>query len=317
MPYLALTGADEITKADSMEAAVQKWFGKEAIDEHNRLIFSGSEWNVDAFSNSWEGFSLFAEKKVLIIRHFESLSAANTAIILEIIKKDIPDNLLIIESEAWDGKTRFAKWWKDSGHPQQVSKIPYPNEMAGWLQNRARNKYRRQLGALEAHMLWDAIGDSLGELDQELKKLDMYVPAGQSIQAEHIETLLSKHRNNSIFELQKAVGLKQKGPALLILDSLMGQGEPNFLILGQVAKHLIKLAKIRIAGGKGPAALAAAAIPEFIFRKEKMEEQARAWSHEQVKRALAMLSFAEWQSKTGYIQHNFETNLIFSSIFDA
>ena len=317
MPYHAFTGPEELAKSDAMELKVNQWFGNTPLDEHNRLLFSGSEWNIEAFANSWEGFSLFAEKKILIIRHFEALSAKDTLNLLGVIKNDVPDNMLILESANWDARTQFVKWWSQQKLSVENFKQPYPNEIAGWIQTRAQKKYQRKIGPLEAHMLWDAIGDNLSEIDLELQKLNSYVSSGKAISAESIESLLAKHRNSSLFELQKAVGLKNKAQALQILDSLLNQGEPSFLVLGQTAKHLIKLAKVRAAGGRGPTALKLAGVPEFIFKKEKIEEQARSWDLSQVQKALSVLSFAEWQSKTGYIQFPFETNLIFSSIFET
>src|SRR2546427_729370 len=78
----------------------------------------------------------------------------------------------------------------------------------------------KQLTAEAARLLVDLIGPDMGQLDQELLKLAIYVGTAKRIDNEDVDKLVGSSRGQSMWKIFDAIGAGQSSQALVILDRL-------------------------------------------------------------------------------------------------
>lgn len=317
MSAIAIYGTDPISKDESIKKHLSVWLNQTTIDALNVDTYSGTSLNFQSFAENYESNSLFCEKRASVIHQADRLKEDQQTKLLDILKQENPDHLVIFEAETWKKTSALGKWLTKKKGSLEEFKTPYSNQIPAWIQARAKEKYQRTITEKNALIVWELVGDHLGEIDMELRKLNDYIPAGKPITQEDIHQLMSSHRVSSHFELLKYFGLRKKKETLLILQQKLDMGDPPFLLAAPLFSHLIKLLSLKKLAQQGasPAEMAnSIKLHEFVFKKENYLNQIQAWTEKEIKLALPVLAELEWKSKTGFYSQNFETTMLFASI---
>jgi DNA polymerase III delta subunit len=154
-------------------------------------------------------------------------------------------------------------------------------------------------------------------LDHELEKLDTFLPAGREIAAADIHDLVSPTKVASIFEFQKAMGLRKKADMLPALRNLLENEfkDAPFVVAQMLFGHFLTLLRIRTLldqGAREGDILPVIKRPPFIVQKERYLEQARTRKADTWKRLLAYLARFEMDLKRGRYAHRFEVEMAFA-----
>lgn len=75
-------------------------------------------------------------------------------------------------------------------------------------------------------------------LQQEIDKLCTYVGETPEITLDDVQDVTPTSRLQSIFALSDALGTRQVGPAFVVVERLLNQGEPPLLILSMMVRHV-------------------------------------------------------------------------------
>jgi DNA polymerase-3 subunit delta len=78
----------------------------------------------------------------------------------------------------------------------------------------------------------------LQTIRQEIEKLCTYVGETSEITLDDVQEVTHTSRLQSIFALSDALGTRQIGPAFLIVERLLNQGEPPLVILSMMVRHV-------------------------------------------------------------------------------
>jgi DNA polymerase-3 subunit delta len=100
----------------------------------------------------------------------------------------------------------------------------------------AQHGYRIAPEALQA-LLREQQPD-LQTLGQEIAKLCTYVGETTEITLDDVQEVTHTSRLQSIFALSDALGTRQIGPAFIIVEHLLNQGEPPLVILSMMVRHV-------------------------------------------------------------------------------
>ena len=312
----AFIGNDEAGKLESLEKAVTKWLGEQSKEPLSREIYFGGEIKWEAIAESYESVSMFSSKKAIILKQFEKINLASQAKIADLLKNPNENTALFLLAEKLDGRSKIKRTFQEKGCIFEC-KLPYSNQIPGWLTARSKTKFKRQLPVKDAIFLWECLGDDLQELENELNKLNLYLPQGAPITAESIEKVIIPHRNINTYEMQKYMGLRNKARSLLSLSSVLDQGDPPFLIAIRMFNHFLKLLKIRTFLENGLAVEKIADIlhiRQYLFKKELYREQAMARSPSLLKKILARLAQLEVEFKQGKLPQRFEIEIAFAEL---
>jgi DNA polymerase-3 subunit delta len=183
-----------------------------------------------------------------------------------------PTGVLVLDVKSWPANTRLAKAIPDAG--TITCKAPAAHRLPQWCQQWASARHGKQLSAPAAQLLVELVGPEMGQLDQELEKLAVYVGAASRIDQSDVDQLVGRSRAADTFKIFDALGNGKPGEALAVLDQLLVQGEEPLRILGAFSWQLRRLAQVaRIARQTRslPAAMDQAGIEPYAQRRYEQQ----------------------------------------------
>ena len=112
-----------------------------------------------------------------------------------------------------------------------------------WLISLAEEKGKK-LSEENAQVLVDIVGENRNMLEDQLEKICVFLNKEKEISIESIQQVSSELKQFNIFDLQNAIGLKDKAKSLTVAHNLLDNGaEPTFIIT-MLTRYFTGLAKI-------------------------------------------------------------------------
>jgi DNA polymerase-3 subunit delta len=112
-----------------------------------------------------------------------------------------------------------------------------------WLISIAEEKDKK-LSEENAQVMVDIVGESRSMLEDQLEKICVFLNKEKEITIEVIQQISSELKQFNIFDLQNAIGLKDKAKSLTVAYNLLDNGaEPTFIIT-MLTRYFTGLAKI-------------------------------------------------------------------------
>ena len=190
------------------------------------------------------------------------------------VAQPAPTGVLVLDVKSWPATTRLAKLV-----PAEATlscKAPPASRVPPWCVKWAAERHGKQLAQTAAGLLVDLVGPDMGQLDQELTKLAVYVGPAARIEAADVDRLVGSSRAESTWKIFDAIGEGQGGAALAILGRLFEQGEDPIRILAAFSLQLRRLAQAYRRNRQGqPLALALSEVGVPPFATRGAEQQLR------------------------------------------
>ncbi len=220
---------------------------------------------------------------------------------LETIALVAPGNaLVVLEASQSGAKAPSPKRVVDAivgaGGVVREFRSPKGASLAGWIEAEARDR-DLHLGSGVAKLIAERIGGFVTEADaerrhqtrlaaMELDKLALYRGA-ETVGPDDVRALVPEAIPGSLWAFADAVGLRQPDTALALLDRLAdGTPEPVLLaVLHRRIKELIELGDHLAAGERLSVAARASGI-NSEYRADRLAEQARRWTVDELTAAL-------------------------------
>jgi DNA polymerase-3 subunit delta len=112
-----------------------------------------------------------------------------------------------------------------------------------WLIGLAEER-EKKLSEENAQVMIDIVGESRNMLEDQLEKICIFLNEKKEISLESIQQVSSELKQFNIFDLQNALGLKDKPKSLTVAYNLLDNGaEPTFIIT-MLTRYFTGLAKI-------------------------------------------------------------------------
>ncbi len=112
-----------------------------------------------------------------------------------------------------------------------------------WLISIAEEKGKK-FSEENAQVLVDIVGENRNMLEDQLEKICIFLSEKKEISLESIQQVSSELKQFNIFDLQNAIGIKDKAKALTVANNLLDNGaEPTFIIT-MLTRYFTGLAKI-------------------------------------------------------------------------
>lgn len=177
---------------------------------------------------------------------------------------------------------------------------PKDRDLPSWIQRRAKDK-GGSLSREATQMLAALVGNDLRLLDQEIEKLLVYAKDRQ-VTTEDVQTLVSRAREVSIFDLVDCVGRREADRALRLLHRLLDAGETPLYLLAMLARQfriLIQVSELRSQGLAPDEITNRLKLHPFVV--EKGLAQAYNFDMGQLEAAHQRLVETDWSIKTGRV----------------
>ncbi len=223
-PFYLFAGNEEFLKERTFERLVNALVAPEDVAENVHRLDLGVSGEADLFSGLGS-FTFNESPRVFLVMNTDALPAAPRAAFLDRLAATTAlDRTFLI---FFAGEAGLAAELVRRLGPR-CERIdfwaPFENQMVPWIQKEAR-----EAGAViptdAAEELLDKTGHDLRLIVQELGKLALQVGKGGTITPALVETAVGYLRQDSVFDLVDAVGLRDAPRALRIAENLLHQGQ--------------------------------------------------------------------------------------------
>lgn len=179
----------------------------EAEQSFNQTVVYGKDADVKNIDSMAKRFPMMSSHQVVIVKEAQELKGIDelsyycnkplksTILVLCYKYKSIPKNKKIYKACAKNGVIL-------------ESKKLYDNQVPTWISTYLKDK-NLSIDPQASIMLTEFLGTELSKIVNELDKLQVVLPEGTKITADHIEKNIGVSKNFNNFELQKAIGKKE------------------------------------------------------------------------------------------------------------
>lgn len=261
-------------------------------DTFNSDVFYGDETDASEILASVESISVFAPRRLVVLKGAEKLPARETEALIPYLKAPSESTTLVVVATKLDGRLKFTQALKERA--LVVDCAPPPDyQLHAWVREEARRVGVR-LSDEAVQLLKEVAGESLYLVRRELEKLAALVPEGAVAGSDEVEALRGGEPGASVFDLTAAIGARDAARALRILARNLEAGEAPLRILGSLLWQYRRLWKAKELAQHGTSDLARAlGIPPF--RVKDFVAQVRVFSEAHLRTAFQW--FAETDSK--------------------
>ena len=267
---------------------ISKYIEENVLDEgekeFNYSVLYGRETDVSTLMSVARRFPMMANYHVVIVREAQSLKNLfprkkedggdgdddNQGPLLTYLDKPQKSTILVFcyKYKKIDGRTKLAKTLDKKAVLFESKKL-YDTNVPAWIQTYAsENKIR--ISDKAAYLLTRYHGTDLERLAGEIDKILLNVKPGEEIQLEHIEKFSGFSKDFNVFELQKALGMRDALMAFRIANH-MGKNKkdnPMPLVMGNLYSYFSKILLIHSLSDKSAAGIARGiGVPPFFAQE--------------------------------------------------
>ena len=112
-----------------------------------------------------------------------------------------------------------------------------------WIISEAGSK-GKTISEENAQVLADIVGENRSMLEDQLEKICVFLNKKEEISIESIQQVSSELRQFNIFDLQNAIGLRDKSKSLVVAYNLLDNGAELTFIISMLTRYFTGLAKI-------------------------------------------------------------------------
>jgi len=191
---------------------------KEVLDEgersFNQVVLYGKETHFKQILDQAMQFPMMAERRVVIVKEAQELSSMDG---MEGYFKNPSEQTLLVlahKHKKLDKRKKIYKAIAEHAVILKTKKI-YDNQIPAFVMDIAKEKQLR-LPTKVAHMIAENLGSNLSKIANELDKLSLNLQPGSEVTLELVEKYIGISKDYNVFELQKAIGNRDKKKAYQI-----------------------------------------------------------------------------------------------------
>ncbi len=179
----------------------------------NQTIVFGKDIDARAIVDEARQYPLMAEKRLIVVKEAQEMKTLKD--LADYVNKPVPHTILVLAHKYKKIDKRLAISKALEKHVFFESKKMYDNQLPNFILQYARSNSIgiNDQGAL---MLSEFLGNDLNKITNELDKLLITNGKGNKISTENIQEQIGISKDFNVFELQKALGEKDKVKSFLI-----------------------------------------------------------------------------------------------------
>jgi DNA polymerase-3 subunit delta len=287
----------------------------------NLLYIDAKNNNFDDFYANFKINSMFAEKKLIILKNV----FGNTKFqedFLENLKKleEIKDIVVVYESEKVDQRTKFFKALIKNVKAQEFNFLQ-PANLRKWIEEEFSAQGGPASGWEKTTITPDAIDlltnyvkSDLWRMSQEVNKLANY-KRGSVVEKEDIELQIRPDIENDIFKTIEAMASRNKKQALHLFHKHIENGDNALYLLTMIAyqfRNLIILKELSEKRLPYPVIVKKSGLHPFVV--QKTFSMANKFSMEELKNIYKKIFATDAEIKTGQVEPEMSLDLLLSEI---
>lgn len=202
-----LIGGMESYYIDEIVHAIEKGILDESERSFNMDIFYGMESDPISILSIARQYPMMSERRIVIIKEAQKLKNLDEYDQYLLSPSESTTFLIVMKGKNFDGRKNVYNPKKNLNVVLFNSKKIQDYKLPNWIIDYCKQKGYR-IDAISAQILTDHLGNDISKLVNELGKLFIGKKEGDSINSVDIESKIGISKDFSIFELQRAIGLK-------------------------------------------------------------------------------------------------------------
>lgn len=235
----------------------------------NQTVLYGRDVSVDDIVSTAKRYPMIAERQVVIVKEAQDLSRTIDKI-ESYVENPMQTTVLVIcyKYKTLDKRKKVTKLLGQKGVIYESKKL-YENQVGDWIKRVLAGK-KYTIDPKANAMLVEFLGTDLSKINNELEKLQIILPKGTMITAEHIEENIGFSKDYNVFELRKAIGERNQLKAYKIAENFAHNPKeyPLVMTTGLVFGFFVQLLKYHGLKDKNPKNVASALGVNPYFLKE-------------------------------------------------
>jgi len=210
--------------------------------DFDRETFYGDDKNLNDVLDFASAFPFGSGKKLLIFKQFEKVmdkrslkEYANSPVDFTVLVMIHSGSISNLDSEPYNTlmENKFIFEAKElSG-----------KTLLKWLINHIEKKGKR-ISEETAQMLLDISGESRDMLESQLEKIITFINEEKEITLDHVQSLSTKLKQHTIFDLHNVLGRKEKDKTIEIAFNLLDNGAEPVFIVAMLTRYFTGISKV-------------------------------------------------------------------------
>ncbi|MCB0793649.1 MAG: DNA polymerase III subunit delta [Flavobacteriales bacterium] len=273
-----------------------------ALQEHERdfnlTVFYGKDTDPDTVKDACLRFPMMAERQLVVLREANAWKIDVFDKLVSYFSSPTPTTILVIcyKYKKVDGRRSWLKELAKKGVVFASDKLR-DDQLPDWIRKYAAF-HKRKLGMAEAMLLGEHLGSDLSKVAREVEKLCLVTPEGGSIGSDTIHRYVGISKDHNVFELQNAIGDRDRAKALRIAKYFAQdpKNHPLMMTLGVLNGYLTKVMVARTnAQRPAPELASMMKVPPFFLKD--YQRAARNYDVDQLMHAQHLLRDCEMRAK--------------------
>ena len=281
----------------------------EKIQKNENLekeILYGETLKVDQLVNAVSTATLFADKKLIVIKNAEKIKTKDEKNIAEVLGTFPTVNPLFFLCSEKISKDELRnnpliRKIAELGEVVEFRQL-YQNEMIEYIVHKVAGR-GKTISRSDVQYFIDLTGNNLSEVKNELEKLFLYTKDKKIINSTDIENCSGYTNQQNLYKLNDAIRIKDKQKALKVLNELIESGENEIHIIRSVYKEFNKmlLAESYIEEKKFNSRKVIETMRLNKYYGEKFLAEIKKYSRSDIINKIEMLYLTELADKSGRI----------------
>jgi DNA polymerase-3 subunit delta len=317
-PIYTITGEESYLRKTAIDLVLKKRDSSED-DPVNIIKIFGDEADPDNLNIELASYSLFSERKFVVIRNARKMAADCWSVIENYIESPSELTILIIEDEKFDGRNKTVKLLMKNSVVIDFPRM-YERDVKLWLRSYVgKQGYSFSNEAVE--YLMSSIGLSLWNYVQEFEKIRLFTGENKNIEIDELISITQATRSFNVFEFTEALFDSNSARTFKLLNKIFIYNESIPGIIVMIIRHLITLLKIKLYSNQNlnpkdfDIKTGLIRLPFNI--KPKYKKQAAQFSVEDIKQLFEALLDADTKLKTGRQQDKMILTLLINEFINA
>lgn len=217
--------------------------------DFNWRSFEGSEAEATAIKDEVETLPMMASHRAVLVKDVSDFRDSEWATLMPVIENPVTSTVLMLTAGKLDKRKKAIQTLLNSSLHIEFKK-PYDNQIAGWIRHIAKG-LALEIESQALEVFHRKVGNSLIEIEGELRKLRSYLGERTEITLEDVEASVSDRREENIFSLAGVMAMGDQGGALIQAARLLEQGESEIGIVALTARHFRILSLVHLGMSQG------------------------------------------------------------------
>lgn len=232
-PVYVLQG-EETFYIDLISNYIEEHALTDAEKGFNQVVLYGKDAPVNLILTNAKRFPMMSERQVVIVREAQDIpdlqKEAGAKLLLDYLTRPLTSTVLVLchKHKTLDKRKELGKK-VDQLAVSATFKKPYENQLPAFVSEYSKSKGVK-VDDEAAKVLCEYVGNDLSRLANEMDKVFMTAEKGSVVTAEQVMSQVGISREYNIFELQKALILKDGLQAARIVNYFEGNTRKNPII---------------------------------------------------------------------------------------